>query len=546
MNGRIAKAALTALTIGGLSAIGLAASGGTAAAASKTIYVSPVAKSTAKGTSCPTAKYSFIQQAVAAAPKGGTVIICDGTYTMANQNVKPFTPMVVIDKSLTFLGQSATIDGSGGTPGTGALIDIAITASHVTVSGFTLTGAVDEGVVALPDAALKSPGEFPAKPSSPLTHITITGNLVNGVDRGFVSPNGCVLAFEYFGDCGGGIHFNAVAYSTISHNTVTDNAEGILITDDAGPADHNTISNNQTINNPIECGIVLPSHNSRAASVKFNPNGTYTITRLNPKKAGVYDNLVENNISLNNGTAGFRGNTAGSGSGYLIAAAGPGTASYNNVIKNNIAHGNGLAGVVIHGHYVGGVYVGGNKITGNTLGLNNTGGDQLDSPWTPMDTASTGILIESAGRITMTVSGNHISDDGIGIWHNKAVTLKGSNTFSNTGTKVYAPSVPFGSAWCAPVNFFPQVCPPAKNGTATLYGFAVPNGSKTTSYFRYGTKKNDLTKKTAVQNDGKGVKIVGQTANLKNLKSKTTYYFELVVKNAQGTTTGSELSFTTT
>src|SRR5581483_11223699 len=45
-----------------------------------TLYVSPTGSPTAAGTSCGTATFSHIGAAVAAAPSGGTVVVCPGTY----------------------------------------------------------------------------------------------------------------------------------------------------------------------------------------------------------------------------------------------------------------------------------------------------------------------------------------------------------------------------------------------------------------------------------------------------------------------------------
>jgi hypothetical protein len=69
---------------------------------------------------------------------------------------------------------------------------------------------------------------------------------------------------------------------------------------------------------------------------------------------------------------------------------------YNNTVIHNKASGNGLAGVVIHAHYTGGEYLQGNKIVGNKIGRNNITGDNLDTPYTGADFATTGILVFSA------------------------------------------------------------------------------------------------------------------------------------------------------
>jgi hypothetical protein len=45
------------------------------------LFVSPSGTSNSAGDSCDTAAYSTIQSAVDAAPAGGTVIVCSGTYS---------------------------------------------------------------------------------------------------------------------------------------------------------------------------------------------------------------------------------------------------------------------------------------------------------------------------------------------------------------------------------------------------------------------------------------------------------------------------------
>jgi nitrous oxidase accessory protein NosD len=67
-------------------------------------------------------------------------------------------------------------------------------------------------------------------------------------------------------------------------------------------------------------------------------------------------------------------------------------------------------------------------------------GDTLDYPAGPEeDLVTTGVLVYSAGTpIAVTIAGNHISDNQIGIWFSKAVTASGltSNTFRNVATPI--------------------------------------------------------------------------------------------------------------
>ena len=107
-----------------------------------TLYVSPTGSPTAAGTSCGTATFSHIGAAVAAAPSGGTVVVCPGTYAED----------VLINKPLTLLGGNATINA------TGLENAIQVVASNVSISGFSLIDANGEGLLvgvdSLADAAL--------------------------------------------------------------------------------------------------------------------------------------------------------------------------------------------------------------------------------------------------------------------------------------------------------------------------------------------------------------------------------------------------------
>jgi len=59
-------------------------------------------------------------------------------------------------------------------------------------------------------------------------------------------------------DCGEGIHLMGVDHSTVANNIVTNNAGGILLSDEIGPTFNNLITGNQGGNNPYDCGITLP------------------------------------------------------------------------------------------------------------------------------------------------------------------------------------------------------------------------------------------------------------------------------------------------
>jgi hypothetical protein len=135
---------------------------------------------------------------------------------------------------------------------------------------------------------------------------------------------------------------------------------------------------------------------------------------------------------------------AGEGAGVLFANAAAGTASYDNLVQGNYIAGNGLSGVTMHAHTIKpGQFedLSGNQVIGNVIGKNNVDGDTLDSPASPEDLVTTGVLVFSGGTpVTTTIAFNHIFNNAIGIWLSKAVRAAGlrNNGFANVTTPISA------------------------------------------------------------------------------------------------------------
>ena len=342
-------------------------------------YVAKHASSHANGRSCHSAKYGSIGKAVAAAHGGDTVVVCGGTYREG----------VTITKSLALVAaRPSTIDA------TKQNVGVAVRASWVTVRGFTIRDAIGEGVLVMN-----------------ADHATIDRNVVKDNDQGGQQhpvPNTypeCQAQGGIPGDCGEGIHLWSSKYSTVSRNVSTGNTGGILVTDETGPSAHNRILDNLVKDNSLDCGVTVVGHNPAAA-----PGG-----KPAPKVAGVYANLVAGNAILHNGVVGH-------GGGVILATPFPGGAVYDNTIQHNVINGNGLAGVTVHSHAPG-QYLNGNVVRHNVIGTNNVDGD-ADFP--VADTQTTGVLVGTAGPLSITVADNLITHNHFGIWTTGPATVVGA------------------------------------------------------------------------------------------------------------------------
>jgi nitrous oxidase accessory protein NosD len=384
---------------------------------SKVLYVSPSAKHWNSDRSCRSAAFKTIQSAVNAAPAGGTVVVCPGTYH----------EQVVISKPLTLKGQHATIDQTGVTPGFTALGQLIFAAvimdsSRINFTGFTVTNAQGEGILA---AGLNGPVSKIVISRNTVVHNDLGGGVPPASDYFLCQPAGPVP-----GDCGEGVHFAGnIGWSTIRDNFISHNSGGILMTDDIGPTHNNVVEGNVVTANLFDCGITVPGHNGNALSA--------TGVRQ-PSVAGVYSNAILNNVVTGNGIL-------GEGAGVLFANAGPGTASYDNLVEGNYLAGNELAGVTMHAHGPkGNEDLNGNVIVRNAIGKNNTGGDTPDAPNPPSDPDTTGVLVYSGGTpVSVTIAHNHIFNNKIGIWLTTPVMASGlrTNRFSNVATRVLVVSV---------------------------------------------------------------------------------------------------------
>jgi hypothetical protein len=288
-----------------------------AATTSAKLYVSP--SGGGSGASCAEAGYSSIQAAADAAPAGGTVIVCKGTYKES----------VTITKSMTLAGRSGAVIDAKGMP-----YGVGMTASYVTVTGLTVKNATASD--SAPGDGIITAGFGPTGPVAG-DHETIRGN-------------------RTVGNQGSGIDVESSSYTRVYDNVSKHNGVGINVVDDFGkPASHNRIIGNVANRNPGGCGIVLAEHSG----------------------AGVFKNVVRGNVANRNGLGTPSAPNASSGSGIIIAGGGGKGGVYRNVVEYNAFRLNGHGGIAIHVHSKG-MNFSGNRLVGNMIGTNNLRTDAGD------------------------------------------------------------------------------------------------------------------------------------------------------------------------
>jgi parallel beta-helix repeat protein len=361
---------------------------------------------------CASASYTTISSAVSAASSGDTIVVCPGFYSEG----------VVVPA-----GKPLTINGVGN-PTVNALgLDngVQVLASGTTIEGLRVAYATGEGILV---------GSLPGAGST-VKNVTIRDNIVFDNDRG--NPTGAPITTAKYaecnaqagvpGDCGEGIHLLSADHSAVSGNYVTANSGGILLTDENGPTDGNTIQSNTVANNTYDCGITVAGHQFGTST-----DGGKTWSTVLPSVGGVFNNVIRDNQSIDNGVL-------AQGGGILLATGVPGGAVYNNLVEHNSLSGNGLAGVTVHSHSPG-EDLNGNVIRGNNIGTNNLDGDPDFFPL--VDTMTTGVIVATAvNPISIAIKNNVFNNNYYGIWTTPNVTVTATaNTFVGVNTPIFTAS----------------------------------------------------------------------------------------------------------
>ncbi len=436
-----------ALVVGSGTLISLVAT--TPAAAAVTLKVATNGHDTGN---CQTTNCLTLGYALSQASASNTILLEPGTYPSA-QNPAGTSDRVPASLTGITIASDPTAQGSASNTiidATGAANGLVINANGVTINGLSVLNADNEGICITPSTPNTSGCLFtpPATAPTPtsVTGALIENNIVNNNDACINHPTAadCPQPPNPFDDYGETIHLMSVANSTVSNNTVENNVGGILLTDETGPTDGNTISGNTVNGNATDCGITLAGHSTSAVSTSGPTTG-----QPQPSQAGVYNNMIVNNTANNNGAAGL-----------LAAAGGSGSAVYNNTFTGNTAIGNGLPGMTIHSHAPL-QDINGNVVTNNIFsqdalhgGPGGGPGDVEGPPASANLTQTAGIEVLSVfAPLTGTViQGNTISNVFYGIWQSALApsAISGNNiSVNNGGTPVFTVPAAGSGYWMA-------------------------------------------------------------------------------------------------
>ena len=258
--------------------------------------------------------YKTISLAVSHAASYDVINVWPGTY---KEDVVIGTPISLVGSGAgrsvidaTGLANGVFVDGFDN-PGL----------SHVTIAGFSVQNAQWEGVLVV------SASDVTIRDNKIADNTKATAVFTGG-------PTGCSgqpsFELDETGDCGGGLHLIGVRDSIVSENTITQNDDGILVSDESAASHDILITQNKVNDNPGECGIVLASH---------PPVGA-----IGSMHHGVFHVTVDGNDVENNGVQ-----VGGAGVGIFSDGIGQGRSS-QHVISNNKLIGNGIGGVALHTH----------------------------------------------------------------------------------------------------------------------------------------------------------------------------------------------------
>ena len=389
----------------------------------------------------PASPCATIAHALAAAIAGDEVFVGPGAYTEGADITTGSAPIhgsdgfsytgLAITKPLQLVadttGAPVVIDAAGHNNGvvidlgdnfdnaTGSSSSAPAITPDVVVSGFTIQNADAEGLLAFNSDALR-----------------IASNVIQNNDRGSFPPTSivddlgeCAAVGNVPGDCGDGLHLDGVTRSVVSDNTVQNNSGGILLDDGLSnfpqvsvPAEGNTITHNNVVNNSLDSGITIAGRDS---STLF---GGFAL--------GVFNNVVSNNTSTGNGAG-------GEGAGILLDVSAPGDGVYQNMIRGNVVSNDALPGIAVHAHEAL-AYMDDNVLEANQIastGLGGADGKPGDSAAGVPGTVGIVVLGTAADPIGGTIiQDNVISAVHYGVYLNEASSNLTGNGYSGVSVPV--------------------------------------------------------------------------------------------------------------
>ncbi len=256
-------------------------------------------------------QYPTIQDAINNASAGDTVYVKNGTYFVhPTTNFEDDHVNIVIDKPLLLIGensQKTIIKPQFNYP---LQVGILVSADNVTISGFTIDGALNKGIII-----------------DEVSRCRIIGNIIENSDD-CIEDNG-IMNDLIFGNtitsADAGVVLNSV-YSDVSNNTVTRVSTGIAMSSSCVAA---TIKQNNIAGNGID-GLELDGNSVLVFENNITGNSQFGI-----KFYGANNCLVYNNNIKDNGIGVYIGKYS---SNDVFASARVGNhVYYNNIVGNSQA-----------------------------------------------------------------------------------------------------------------------------------------------------------------------------------------------------------------
>ncbi len=360
------------------------------------VYVTPSSFFAAGGTTTPS-----IQRGVDAATAGDTVNVEAGTY---GAPAPGGDTALNIDKGVivqaTDGAANTIIDGNSATDNYYVVI---ISASNVTLSGFTITNAAYDGTADASGVLIESPT------TAHLLNTRVTGNIIHDI----------------------GMAGRANAYATMGIN-VEEGNDGLEI-------DHNTIYNIDTTDGNFAIGILTAGDTGQEVdTANIHDNTIYDIA--NPNLAAAIDaGSSSQNVTIQNNTIGLNGNSPGPvGYGIRTGSGASGTIT----ISSNIVENASVAGIDLNSPFAETVHL--NTVSGSAVGLEIESGAVLTAATNNLFAGNgIGVLVDSgAASVGPITSSAFEGNTTAGLENDSALNVAADHNWWNSVNGPTNPSNP--------------------------------------------------------------------------------------------------------